>query len=76
MLPSTVPPILQALAAWSEFGGGLALILGVLTPLAALSIAGTMAGAIWLVHFPRADPFVVQMRQPAFEAGDGLPGVL
>jgi putative oxidoreductase len=65
--PSKVPPALQAVAAWSEFGGGLALLLGVLTPLAALSIAGTMAGAIYIVHFQRADPFVVQAREPAFE---------
>ncbi|PWB78822.1 MAG: DoxX family protein, partial [Holophagae bacterium] len=37
------PGIFQALAALSEFGGGLAWILGLLTPLASLGIACTMA---------------------------------
>ncbi|RYG66391.1 DoxX family protein [bacterium] len=37
-----VPGILQALAALSEFGGGLALLLGFLTPLACLGIMSTM----------------------------------
>jgi putative oxidoreductase len=56
--PSEVPGILQAVAAFAEFGGGIALILGVLTPLAALGLAGTMVGALYLVHFPKGDPFV------------------
>ena len=37
---SPVPGILQALAALSEFGGGLALILGLLTPIAAFHTPG------------------------------------
>jgi len=37
-----VPGALQALAAFSEFGGGIALILGLLTPLAALGLMCTM----------------------------------
>ncbi len=41
-MPNHPPAILQALAALSEFGGGLALILGLLTPLACLGIACTM----------------------------------
>lgn len=52
------PPILQAVAAVTEFGGGLALILGLLTPLAALGIAATMAVALATVHIPHGDPFV------------------
>lgn len=55
---SHVPGIFQALAALSEFGGGLALILGLLTPLAALGIACTMAAAVFMVHVPKGDPFV------------------
>jgi putative oxidoreductase len=47
---SPVPGIFQALAALSEFGGGLALILGFLTPLAALGIASTMAVAYKMAH--------------------------
>lgn len=53
-----VPGFLQALAALSEFGGGLALILGLLTPLAALGIAITMLVAATTVHMAKGDPFV------------------
>jgi putative oxidoreductase len=52
------PPYLQALAALAEFGGGIGLILGFLTPLAALGIACTMVVAIMTVHVPHGDPFV------------------
>ncbi len=37
-----VPGILQALAAISEFGGGLALIVGLLTPIACFGLMSTM----------------------------------
>jgi putative oxidoreductase len=55
--PGKPAAILQALAAVSEYLGGLALILGLVTPLAALGIACTMAYATW-VHVSRGDPFV------------------
>ncbi len=54
---STMPGIFQALAAVSEFGGGLALIVGALVPLASLGILSTMAVAVW-THASRGDPFV------------------
>jgi len=53
-----VPGFLQALAALSEFGGGLAWILGLLTPLASLGLAFTMAGAAGMHAFMLKDPFV------------------
>jgi putative oxidoreductase len=53
-----VPGWLQALAAFAEFGGGLALLFGLLTQLAALGIACVMIYAIFLVHVPKGDPFV------------------
>lgn len=53
-----VSPILQLAAAIAEFGGGIALILGFLTPIAAGSIAIDMAFALFLVHFPQHQPFV------------------
>ena len=53
-----VPGILQALAALSEFGGGMALIVGVLTRLASLGIASVMVVALGMVHLPHGDPFV------------------
>lgn len=42
---SGYPGFLQALAALSEFGGGLAWVLGLLTPLASFGLACTMAVA-------------------------------
>ncbi|HEV2762355.1 MAG TPA: DoxX family membrane protein, partial [Pyrinomonadaceae bacterium] len=49
---------LQALAAVWEFGGGLALLLGLLTTPAALGVVVTMLVAIFTVHVPLGDPFV------------------
>ena len=59
--PIHVPDILQAAAAVSEFIGGAALILGLMTPLAALGIAATMSVAIGLVPLHHGDPFVSLM---------------
>jgi putative oxidoreductase len=55
-----VPALFQALAALSEFGGGLAWMLGLLTPLAAFGLACTMAVAVRLHAFVLHDPFVAQ----------------
>lgn len=55
---NTVPSLLQALAALSEFGGGFALILGLLTPIAAFGIFCTMTTALAMVHIPHGDPFI------------------
>lgn len=52
-----VPGILQFLAALSEFGGGIALVLGLLTPLASVGIAATMAVAVFF-HASKGDGFV------------------
>ena len=56
---------LHALAALSEFGGGLAYILGLLTPLAALGILSTMTVAFTKHAFERGDPFVAMTGGPA-----------
>lgn len=61
------PPPLQALAALSEFGGGLAWTVGLLTPLASFGIACTMATATWLHAINRGDPFVSSTGGPSFE---------
>jgi putative oxidoreductase len=53
-----VPGFLQLLAAVAEFGGGILLILGLMTPLAALGLLCTMVGALLMVHFPNGDAFV------------------
>jgi putative oxidoreductase len=55
---SAPPPFLQALAALAEFGGSIALIVGLLTPIATFGMACTMLGALSLVHLPKGDPFV------------------
>jgi putative oxidoreductase len=64
---ATVAPAMQALAALGEFAGGLALIAGLLTRLAALGIAGVMVGALAIVHVPRGDPFVSMTGGPSSE---------
>src|SRR5262249_3664682 len=53
-----VPSIFQALGALAEFGGGIAWILGLLTPIASLRILCNMVVALALVHLPHGDPFV------------------
>ncbi|MBA3708433.1 MAG: DoxX family protein [Planctomycetes bacterium] len=62
------PGVLQALAAFSEFGGGACWILGLLTPLASLGILSTMAVAM-MFHLKRGDPFVLMSQElkPTFE---------
>lgn len=55
---SGVPPFLQACAAVAEFGGGLAIVLGFLTPLACLGVFATMATAILMVHLPQGGQWV------------------
>jgi putative oxidoreductase len=51
------PGILQAMAALSEFGGGLSLVLGLLVPLSSFGILCTM-GVAAMTHILRGDPFV------------------
>ncbi len=62
-----VPGLMQAAAAVSEFGGGIALILGVLTPLACLGLAATMGFAITMVHMKAGHPFVAAQGGPSYE---------
>lgn len=55
---SSFPGFFQALAAISEFCGGIALILGLLTRLAGFGIACTMIVAVYMHKFSFGDPFV------------------
>jgi putative oxidoreductase len=57
---ATVPGFLQMLAAVAEFGGGLAWILGLLTPLASFGLACTMAVATYTHAIVLKDPFVAK----------------
>lgn len=63
-----IPGWLQFLAAFSEFGGGIAWILGALTPLFSLGLLGTMAFATFLVHVRAGHSFVAANHDdPSFE---------
>lgn len=56
------PELLQTLSPavpFTELLGGALLALGLVTPLAALLVAGTMAGAVWF-HVSAGQPFVGQ----------------
>ena len=68
---ATMPGILQALAALSEFGGGLALLFGLVTRLASLGITAVMVVALATVHLPMGHPFVSKTGGPSYE----LPAV-
>ncbi len=72
MGPQGFPPVLQALAALSEFGGGLAWILGMLTPLASLLLTCTMGVALSVHAFMLHDPFVAsEAGKSSFEPAAG-----
>ncbi|MHB8078483.1 MAG: DoxX family protein [Candidatus Krumholzibacteriia bacterium] len=64
---ATVPGFFQVLAAISEFGGGLAWVLGLLTPPAAFGIACTMSYAIHLQAVTLGNPFVSKTGGPSYE---------
>ena len=69
---ASVPGVFQGMAVLAEFGGGLALILGLLTPIAALGIAFTMIVALGTVHLPLGHRFVAQKHDdPSFELAAG-----
>lgn len=53
-----ISPIFQLLAALSEFGGGVAWILGILTPIASFGMSITMLVAASVHMFIFKDPFV------------------
>lgn len=61
---SNIPAFLQALAAISEFFGGLFVTIGLLTPLAAFGILCTMAYAVFKHAILNGHPFV---GKPSYE---------
>jgi putative oxidoreductase len=64
---SPTPPMFQAMAAVAEFGGGIALILGLLTRVAAVGLLITMAVAIFTYHLPQRHTFVSLTKDPSWE---------
>ena len=61
------PAPMQALAAFAEFGGGLAWILGLVFPLASVGILCTMITATWFLAVKRGAPFVPESLAPSYE---------
>ena len=76
-MPATagVPGIFQFLAAISEFGGGIALILGLLTRLGSLGLVFTMLVATSIHAFVMKDPFVNMTGGSSFEPALGYLGI-
>ena len=70
-----VPGVLQFLAAISEFGGGIALIIGLLTRLASLGLAFTMLIATLMHALVKGDPFVSMTGGSSFEPALGYLGM-
>ncbi len=64
---SPMPGVFQLLAAVSEFGGGIALIIGLLTRLAMLGLAFTMAVAVYTHAVTLGDPFVSMTGERSYE---------
>lgn len=64
---SPVPGFLQFLAAFSEFGGGLAWMVGLLTPLFSLGLMFTMIVATLLHMMVLKDPFVAMKGGSSYE---------
>ena len=64
---ASIPGVFQALAAVSEFGGGLFWMLGLFMPLASLGLACTMTVAVRMHAFMLHDPFVSQTGGRSYE---------
>jgi putative oxidoreductase len=70
--PSGFPGLLQAIGALAVFGGGLAIVVGFLTPLAALGLVAAMVVAL-ILHLQHGEPFV---KQPPTAPGDSYEASL
>ena len=64
---AAVPGVFQALAAVSEFGGGFALMVGLLTRLGSLGLVFTMGVAVLTHRFGMGDPFVASAGGRSYE---------
>ncbi|WP_343701054.1 DoxX family protein [Chitinophaga sp.] len=65
--PVSLSPFWQVMAALSEFGGGILLVLGLVTPIASLAIGITMAVAVYFHSVVFKDPFVNMTGGSSFE---------
>ncbi len=62
-----IPGFLQLLAAVSEFGGGIALLIGLLTRVAMSGLAFTMLVAVYMHAIVMKDPFVNMQGGSSYE---------
>jgi putative oxidoreductase len=62
-----LPPWLAVIAAFAEFGGGIAVAAGFATPVFAFLIACNMVVAILFVLVPHGAPFVAAAGGPSYE---------
>ena len=72
--PAAIPSVLQACAAVAEFGGGLGILLGLLTPLACLGVLSVMLGAYLIQHrgMPWVNPGGTSFELPSLYAAAAL----
>lgn len=66
---ATFPPPIQALGAFTIVGGGIAILIGLLTPLAAFGLAGAMVIAL-VLHLKNGMPFAKPRPDAAGESYD------
>ncbi|MBY0415780.1 MAG: DoxX family protein [Bdellovibrionales bacterium] len=66
--PIQIPGFFQFLAAFAEFAGGIAWILGVITPLASLGLIITMAVAVLVHIIVFKDSFVINEIGSSYES--------
>ncbi len=66
-LPNAAPAFLQLMAVVAEVGGGMFLIVGLLTPLATFLLSCDMIGALALVHLPHGGSFIAAGSGPSYE---------
>ena len=63
----SIPSFWQSMAFLGEFAGGMGLMIGLLTPLAALGVTTTMIVAMLKVHLPAREVYVSMTNGPNYE---------
>lgn len=72
-IPALPPYPLAVAALAAEIGGGFLVVIGLFPRLAALSIAGVMAVAIWKVHLVNGFWMVIKAPEAGFKPNEYIP---